>query len=229
MRARAFTLIEILVVIAIVAVLAAILLPVLTQAKEASLRTACTSNLKQLGIGMIMYVDDYDSRFPDRCDLKGALLGGYRPWTTWPPSDPRAGWAYVLIQPYLGNEPAYCPSSRAKFAKVVQVEQTTSLAAPLSITNYWMWRFDRMEYPAPLDNFWGKTYEQAIHDLVLANNPQAGIPQGIADLELAVDVYFPKTIPSVPAELKGKSVHAGGRNRLFVDSHVKWLRDPRTN
>jgi prepilin-type N-terminal cleavage/methylation domain-containing protein/prepilin-type processing-associated H-X9-DG protein len=63
-RSKGFTLIELLVVIAIIAILAAILFPVFAQAREAARKTTCTSNVKQLGLGMLMYVQDYDERFP---------------------------------------------------------------------------------------------------------------------------------------------------------------------
>jgi prepilin-type processing-associated H-X9-DG protein len=92
-----------------------------------------------------------------------------------------------------------------------------------------MWRFDRTDDPVPLDNLWGKTEEQAVADLQAANNPQAGNPDGVADVELAVDPYFPRSIPSVPNLLKGRAVHTGGRNRLFLDTHARFLRDIRTN
>jgi prepilin-type N-terminal cleavage/methylation domain-containing protein/prepilin-type processing-associated H-X9-DG protein len=64
MRRRGFTLIELLVVIAIIAILAAILFPVFAQAREKARQTSCTSNLKQLATGIMMYAQDYDEMFP---------------------------------------------------------------------------------------------------------------------------------------------------------------------
>jgi prepilin-type N-terminal cleavage/methylation domain-containing protein/prepilin-type processing-associated H-X9-DG protein len=59
-----FTLIELLVVIAIIAILAAILFPVFAQAREKARQTSCLSNIKQLGLGIVMYTQDYDEMFP---------------------------------------------------------------------------------------------------------------------------------------------------------------------
>ncbi|HWD38365.1 MAG TPA: prepilin-type N-terminal cleavage/methylation domain-containing protein, partial [Fimbriimonas sp.] len=64
MQRKAFTLIELLVVIAIIAILAAILFPVFSQAKEAAKKTACLSNTKQLGLGVLMYAEDSDEVLP---------------------------------------------------------------------------------------------------------------------------------------------------------------------
>lgn len=63
-RIKAFTLIELLVVIAIIAILAAILFPVFAQAREKARSISCLSNEKQLGLGMMMYIQDYDETFP---------------------------------------------------------------------------------------------------------------------------------------------------------------------
>jgi len=59
-----FTLIELLVVIAIIAILAAILFPVFAQARDKARGAACLSNLKQIGMGAVMYAQDYDENFP---------------------------------------------------------------------------------------------------------------------------------------------------------------------
>src|SRR5687768_4855155 len=61
---RGFTLIELLVVIAIIAILAAILFPVFAQARAKARQATCTSNMKQLSLGLMMYIQDYDEMFP---------------------------------------------------------------------------------------------------------------------------------------------------------------------
>lgn len=84
-RPRGFTLIELLVVIAIIAILAAILFPVFAQAREAARKTSCTSNLKQIGVALGMYTQDFDECFP------WAASNLSTPTTTW----------YDLVEPYV--------------------------------------------------------------------------------------------------------------------------------
>lgn len=221
MKIRAFTLIELLVVIAIIAILAAILFPVFSQAKAAAKKTQCLSNLKQTGTSWMLYLNDYDDRMPDRRDLKLTAEGGYKPWTGWPPSDPRAGWVITVLDPYKANDILACPSTESLWKTEPRVTQDGA--------NYWFWRFDNIDPVVPLDNFWGKTPDQAVNDLITENSPFIGVPEGVSDVELAVDPYFPKTIPTIPDGLRGKAVHAGGRNRLFLDIHAKFMKDARTN
>ena len=96
---RGFTLIELLVVIAIIAILAAILFPVFARARENARRASCTSNLKQIGLGVLQYIQDYDENFPL------AVTG-----STSSTSQPPVGWA-DSIQPYLKSTQIYqCPS-----------------------------------------------------------------------------------------------------------------------
>jgi prepilin-type N-terminal cleavage/methylation domain-containing protein/prepilin-type processing-associated H-X9-DG protein len=61
---KGFTLIELLVVIAIIAILAAILFPVFARARENARKASCLSNLKQIGLGLMQYVQDYDEKYP---------------------------------------------------------------------------------------------------------------------------------------------------------------------
>ena len=98
-KKRAFTLIELLVVIAIIAILASILFPVFARARENARRTSCASNLKQIGLGLIQYVQDYDEVMPmnstNQTDGKGDWMDTFQPYVKSYqflkcPSDPRA-------------------------------------------------------------------------------------------------------------------------------------------
>jgi prepilin-type N-terminal cleavage/methylation domain-containing protein/prepilin-type processing-associated H-X9-DG protein len=104
---RGFTLIELLVVIAIISLLAAILFPVFARARENARRASCQSNMKQLGLGIAQYLQDYDGTFPAGL---GYTYGG--PDTLFDYSG--AGWA-EKIYPYVKNAQVYvCPDEDLK-------------------------------------------------------------------------------------------------------------------
>ena len=226
---HAFTLIELLVVISVVGLLASLLLPALSRAKKRGYQAQCVSNLRQIGLGFAAYVDDHNDRYPREQALKNTLPGGYRPWASWPPSDPRAGWAAIVLRDYCQNLSIWsCRGSQIPpLVDAVQCRQAINNQPDAAVTHYWLWRFDRPDFPVPLDNFWNKNETQIIDDLRLANNPQIGQPTGPSDVELAVDPYFPNTIPTVAEELRGHAAHSRGRNRLFMDGHCEFTRDAR--
>ena len=78
----AFTFVELLVVMEIIAVLAGLLLPALSRARARSDQTECLNNLRQVGVAMSLHIDDNDQRFPDRRDLKTTLPDGWPPWSS---------------------------------------------------------------------------------------------------------------------------------------------------
>ena len=232
---------ELLVVIAIIAILAALLLPALASAKKKSQQAVCLSNLKQIGLAFTIYLSDHDDHFPDRRELKASLPGGYHPWPNaiWPsgpatpnPSDPRAGWAATTFSNECPNFNVWsCPAAvNSMTGNAIESVQAVSSNIGAPLCRYWAWRFDRNDEPVGQEDFWGKTQTQAVSDLEVASLTDAtlGPISGATDVELAVDPYYPNTTPSVDPALKGRTIHAGGRCRVFLDDHVQFIRDVRT-
>src|SRR5919108_973651 len=101
LRRTGFTLIELLVVIAIIAILAAILFPVFAQAREKARESACLSNVKQLGLALQIYAQDYDETLPNHAADTDNFLAPKAP----------ANWAKAL-SPYAKNTQIFsCPSA----------------------------------------------------------------------------------------------------------------------
>ena len=198
---KGFTLIELLVVIAIIAILAAIILPVFAQAREAARKTACTSNLRQLGSAMAMYSQDYDEVLPGTWDAAGGVgsssgSGGWMYFTnvlTQVQFDPSRG----SLQSYVKNDGIFrCPSdptsNRCSYAI------NCLLSSPSAITAFYRGQsLSALTQPA---------------STLLLVEEFSNTPEGSTD-----DAYFNVNVPNLLAVR-----HHGGGNFLYCDGHVKY-------
>ena len=194
----AFTLIELLVVIAIIAILAAILFPVFARARENARRSSCSSNLKQIALGIKQYTQDYDERFP--------LVV-----TPSPVTEP--GWAYA-IQPYLKSEQIFqCPSDTAPPPSPTPNDAITR-ANTTGYTDY----FYNYNMVDPVGNGptvgVGKTesaLEYTTNIIMLGDGSGSTGGSSASYNRQSVDAG-------------GSLRHLEGGNYAFVDGHVKWLK-----
>jgi prepilin-type N-terminal cleavage/methylation domain-containing protein/prepilin-type processing-associated H-X9-DG protein len=110
-RKRGFTLIELLVVIAIIAILAAILFPVFAQAREKARSISCLSNMRQLGTGAMMYVQDYDEMYPGSWQWSPGAIHSHSPYILGGQITMAEAETVCQTCPYVKNAQVYsCPS-----------------------------------------------------------------------------------------------------------------------
>ncbi len=193
---RGFTLIELLVVIAIIAILAAILFPVFARARENARRASCVSNLKQMGLGAMMYSQDNDETLPPM----GWLAGSY----VWPDGNPsgRNTW-FLRIHPYVKSIQLFnCPSS-----DIVWKGESTSRISYGMNSNLFPTGFNTA-YGLPL-----AAIVKASETLLMAD------AQGPASYTFFSAYYSPGT----PDERGISDRHMNGAVLNYTDGHAKWI------
>jgi prepilin-type N-terminal cleavage/methylation domain-containing protein/prepilin-type processing-associated H-X9-DG protein len=206
---RGFTLIELLVVIAIIAILAAILFPVFARARENARRASCQSNLKQIGLGILQYTQDYDEAMPPtNADASRYALSGLR-IGTYTKSD------QLLI----------CPSDSNPSARVRNIANT------LDVPNSYYVPMD--EFDVPSSAGWGVFGNNGA--VSLADFPDTAqtimVAERIsdqADWHVSRDTATPGGGNSPDASSWVTNRHLDTAVYLFADGHVKSLKRPAT-
>jgi len=231
---RAFTLIELLVVIAIISILATILFPVFARARENARRTSCASNLKQIGLGVMQYIQDYDGKWPNRCFGFSCYEAGY----SYPYNAGRYKWMEAIF-PYVKSEQVFdCPSGGLSY---VNAANNATLRPYRQRTPYAFGSYgvNQVHHNQPV----GQTSLFRNEETFAGGPPQA--PTIDASLEApattvaildtyAYDNYFPWRVESVNVPTLTRNAATGRRqmanaderhldtiNVLWADGHVK--------
>jgi prepilin-type N-terminal cleavage/methylation domain-containing protein/prepilin-type processing-associated H-X9-DG protein len=192
---RAFTLIELLVVIAIIAIIAAILFPVFSRARENARRASCQSNLKQIGLGMAQYTQDYDEKYLIDQDSAG-------------PSG--AGQTFVkTLDPYIKSTQVFiCPSVPKQAINGPQPTDDLTIK-----DGTWLAFGDSGAYGLNA-NFAARSPSKAMSEIVTP-----------AEAPMAFDCSWYEAVAAIdPAgSVKDATRHFTGINICFADGHVKWF------
>lgn len=202
-RRDAFTLIELLVVIAIISILAAILFPVFARARENARRASCMSNLKQIGLGIMQYTQDYDERLIPWNG--GSRRGGESPYY------------HEAIQPYVKSYQVFrCPSARSYAATLAnQVEL------------YWpTYGFNGRGAGGTLYNYDGRSLatiaEPSISWMIVES--MYSIARWESDGWGYPGVNFNTTTPEEAIQFRNDE-HLDGSTVAFADGHTKWIKN----
>jgi len=214
-RKRGFTLIELLVVIAIIAILAAILFPVFARARENARRASCQSNLKQIGLGMMQYTQDYDERYPL-----------YRVPETSGETTPRPfGWADA-IQPYLkSTQLLQCPSESTGPGSLPTDASYTDYAYNLWIGGY---STGGKGTALSLSTIEQPTLVVMLTDYTPGQSQLYTLGRNTGSAEqyttASTGTMAAPTNPGFAQLPKTAIRHLDGVNLLFADGHVKWYK-----
>ncbi len=209
-RRRGFTLIELLVVIAIIAILAAILFPVFARARESARATSCKSNMRQLGTGILMYVQDYDELLPPACS--GVC------YPTAPANATSYSWRNATLSYIKNDQIFFCPSvpraATNRWSGVMTPfvnEWTTVNDYGLNLVHY------LVGAPTPASGVGIAQVDQVATTILLAEG------ENLAGGTLAYDVNT-YNYNYLAAQPNASIRHSEGCNLLFLDGHVKYAK-----
>lgn len=200
-----FTLIELLVVIAIIAILAAILFPVFAQAREKARSASCSSNLKQISLGLLMYAQDYDEWMPPSECWNCGNGDNLNPYTRW----------FGRMESYVKNKQLYtCPTN------VTCVMGTWGNCGwAWQVTPDWIGiSFGYGRVNGTGGNGWKSTPRPAERALVSDCAHKDACRPRMAWANTCGNSCNPGNQKDENAR------HSGGSNIGFCDGHVKWLR-----